>query len=56
MERWLIQANIARLQLVQAEQLTEAQRRAIERLIAEQYTKLDKLGRERRAGSSAQRV
>jgi hypothetical protein len=43
MERWLIHANITRLEFVLKEELTEAQRSAIERLIAEQRAKLDTL-------------
>jgi hypothetical protein len=43
MESWLIQANIVRLQIVLQEELNEPQRRAIERLIAEQRAKLEAL-------------
>jgi hypothetical protein len=46
MERWLVQSNIARLQIVlQNAELTEPQRRATERLEAQQRVKLNELER-----------
>ena len=46
MERWLIQSNIVRLRMVlENTELTEAQRRAMERIEAQQEAKLKELER-----------
>jgi len=46
MERWLVQSNIARLQItLQNAELTEAQRRAMERLEEQERAKLKELER-----------
>lgn len=45
MERWLVQSNIFRLQIVLKAELTEAERRAMERLMAQQQSKLNELER-----------
>lgn len=48
MERWLVQSNIVRLRIVlECAELTDAQRRAMERLEAQEEAKLQEL--ERRA-------
>jgi hypothetical protein len=46
MERWLVQSNIVRLRIVlESTELTEAQRRAMERLEAQEEAKLKELER-----------
>ena len=46
MERWLVQSNIARLKMVlQNTELSEAQRRAMERLEAQEQAKLKEIER-----------